>query len=62
MDELTVALGTQLERGGNQILVARGRSPGRALEVDDLHSLAAGEDDSLDLEIALAQGVIGPDE
>src|SRR5258705_4839130 len=62
VDELAVALGTQFERGGYQILVARRGCAGRALEVDDLHSLAAGEDDSLDLEIAHAQAVIGPDQ
>jgi hypothetical protein len=59
MDELAIAFGAQFERSCYQILVARRGCTGRALEVDDLHSLAAGEDDSLDLEIAHAQPVIG---
>src|SRR4029079_11365341 len=58
--QLTVALGAQLERRSAQRLVVRGGRARRALEVDDLHSLTAGEDDPLDLEIAHAQPVIGP--
>ena len=62
VDQLAVALGAQLERRGDAVSrrSRRGRDAGRALEVDDLHSLAAGEDDPLDLEIAHAQAVIGP--
>ena len=61
MDELAVALGTQLERCRDEILVVRVhcRDAGRALQIDDLHSLAAGEDDPLDLEFAHAHAVIG---